>query len=939
MEPIRTLFDVRALICLVISHMSCYDLPMPFDPTDLIASLGRHKVLTDKPARIAYSIDAGIYAFMPLAVVLVESASDMEAVLSYAKAHRLSLTARGGGTNVSGNAIGEGIVVDFSRLNRVIDINSTERRARVQPGMIYAELNRHLAKQGWMFAPDPSSGDICKLGGMLGNNAAGPHTLKYGTTKDNVHGMEVLLTSGRWITAKTYDLDDASFHQMLREHPSVEALVRLIRRNQTLLLEKKRHVAKNSSGYNLFALAEGLVNGKFPLHQLFIGSEGTLGLIGEAELSLTPRPHQTAACLIYLRQLSDIGAVVRSLRDYAPSALEMMDAGTLNLIGRGPFDIPNDAAAMLLVEFDDAPQLKMEAAVAGVSRFSLSTPVVVAFDPVQQAAFWKIRRAIFPALYRYDVHKKPIHFVDDVVVPSERIAELIPYLDATFRSRGVTVAIYGHVGDGNAHINPLLNLHDSEDFAKMRDLADEIHTAVIDQFGGSLCGEHGDGRVRAEFLPYLYGPEVYTLFKEVKALFDPEGLLNPGVKISTTPFTENIDFARLSKLCATCGKCNAVCPVYDVTQEESSGARGWFHIVTASDYTYDAASRVVEACINCKSCASACPVGIDVSALILKKREAHPNRVAETVFALQERQGLFERVLRAAAWTQPLWDTYLGRKMIEYATLPWLKHLAPTARIPADMILPKLARRTLRQRHADLTYRKTPTAYFHGCAANYFDDGVGDAVLSFLDKQGIAASLPPQRCSGVPIQTYGLAQRVRDNARFNLEALSGFDRVVTGCASCTLMLKSYATVLPDAQVAAAKLAEKVFHISEMAAEGGHPQILKDKKGKRRVTYHSSCHLRQAGVHEAPRRILRGLPELEYVEMPDADRCAGGAGTFCIKNPAQSSEIFERKRRGIEEAKADVVATSCPACVIQLRNGLKTSERRIEVVHIAQLMDQ
>ncbi len=916
----------------------CYNPLMPFNLKEFEQLLGPEKVLSDSPSITAYSIDASIYKVTPKAIAVIESRDDLEKVLHYAKANRVPLTARSGGTNLTGNAVGEGIILEFSHLNQILEINDQARWARVQPGIVFAELNKRLAKRGWMFAPDPSSGDMCKLGGMLGNNAAGPHTLKYGATRDNVLEMEVLLSNGRRITAKEYRLDDPHFQKLLVENPFLTDLISLVRRNSDLIESKRPKVSKNSSGYNLFGLADGLARGVFPLHQLLIGSEGTLGFVLEAKIKLVPKPAQTATALVYFDRLSEIGDAVNALLPLSPSALEMMDANSLDLVGRERFGIPNHAAAMLLVEFDASPREKMEEVRRWVGKYRLSAPMTEAFDSESQAELWRVRKAMYPTLYRYDAKKKPINFADDVVVPADRIPELIAYLDRLFAEKGVAVAIYGHIGNGNAHINPLLNVNDPADFEKMVALSHEIHQTVIDRFGGSLCGEHGDGRVRAEFVKALYGPELYDLFKRVKTLFDPEHLLNPGVKISEVPFTEHIDFERLAKQCATCGKCNSVCPVYDVVGEESNAARGWFHIVTDPDYSYEKSARVVEACMNCKSCRTVCPAGIDVSELILKKREERPNRVAGAAFALQERRGLFEPLLKLAAWTQPLWDNRVGRLLVEYLTLPILKGLAPTARIPADMALPRLAKRLLRDRYAPLTRSNSRIAYFHGCAANYFDDGVGDAVIEVLKKNGVETALPPQRCSGTPIQTYGWIDRVRENARFNIASLERFEKVITGCASCTFMLKDYAGLLEgEEQEKAKRLAEKVLHISEFLADAlpvKRPSAAPGKK--RKVAYHSSCHLRAAGVSKPPRDLLRRHPDLEFVEMADADRCAGGAGTFCVKNPKQSAAIFERKRRGIAESGAEIVATSCPACMIQLQNGLRG---KVEVKHIAQLMNE
>jgi len=256
-----------------------------------------------------------------------------------------------------------------------------------------------------------------------------------------------------------------------------------------------------------------------------------------------------------------------------------------------------------------------------------------------------------------------------------------------------------------------------------------------------------------------------------------------------------------------------------------------------------------------------------------------------------------------------------------------------------------LAPRQLRDRYRNLIPAESEpvpsggVAYFHGCAANYFDDGVGDAVINVLRAHGIEPALPPQRCSGTPIQTYGHQELARESARFNLTSLAAYETVVTGCASCTLMLKDYPTLFPDGEERdqAEHLSKKVVHISEFVARSPQsPSMGQAVGGTRRITYHSSCHLRAAGVTKEPRMLLASLPGVNFADMPDADRCAGGAGTFIVKDYETSQRIFERKARAVQQVGADVVATSCPACMIQLKNGLG---QRAEVKHVAQLLDE
>jgi FAD/FMN-containing dehydrogenase/Fe-S oxidoreductase len=907
---------------------------------DLRRKLGEEKVKDDFPTITAYSVDASIYKVVPKAVVQAQTEDDIAETVAYAMASGVPITPRAAGTNLTGSAVGDGIILDCGAMKQLLELNAEERWARVQPGLNLTEFNKKLEPSGLMFGPDPSSRDMCKLGGMLSNNSSGPHTLRYGSVKDNVHAMRVHLSSGRWLNAEVLADGDPSGERLLANHPALSETVSLVRQHRKLIASKKPTVSKNSTGYNLFGLVDGLENGLLDLPKLFVGSEGTLGVISEATLRLVARPAATVTALIHFRYLEEVGQAVFDLLPLTPMALEVMDANTLNLIGREVHGVPLDAAATLLAEFDgSAVSIAdiLEKVKAVCRKYRLCQDPTIAVEKEHQEQLWKARNALYPTLYRYDQKKKPINYVDDVVVPADRIAELVQYLSEFFTGQDVNVAIFGHIGNGNAHIVPLLDVNDPKDFERMVAGYHEIHATVVSRFGGSICGEHGDGRVRAEFVRRYFGEELYALFKQVKTAFDPKGILNPGVKISDTPFTEHIDYVRLSKPCATCAKCNSVCPVYDVFQAEDMSSRGWFEIVTAPGYDYLNSKRVVEACVNCKSCRTICPAGVDVSDLIMQKRAEHPNRLAGVIFALQAQPWLFEPFLKLLAHTQGLWDRPFPRGILERLLQPVLQRLASTAKLPADMVLPRLASRLLRERYASLTEEgghQSRVAYFHGCAANYFDDGVGDAVIDVLRRNGIDPVLPRQRCSGTPIETYGHVDRVRAHAQYNLQSLSRYDTIVTGCASCTLMLKDYPKWFSGQQRGEAeRVGGKVRHIAEFLLPSGLPAGPPGVSPKK-VTYHSSCHLRAAGVSNQPRELLKKIPGLQFVEMRDADRCAGGAGTFIVKDYATSQKIFERKRAAIRDSGADIVATSCPACMIQLRNGLRGE---VEVRHIAELL--
>src|SRR5262245_2017979 len=375
--------------------------------SDLRATLGADKVKDDYSTLTAYAVDASIYRMTPKAVVLVESEEDIAATIRYAVQRGIPLTPRAAGTNLTGSAIGSGIILDVSRLNRILEVNRDEQWARVQPGIVLAELNKQLGSQGLLFGPDPSSGDMCKLGGMLANNSSGPHTLRYGAVKDNVGALRVCLQTGEWLDARVYWLDDPTCADLLKAYGPLRNLRSLVHDNAELIAQKRPIVSKNSCCYNLFDLADGLARGCFDLPKLFVGSEGTLGLFSEATIKLVEKPSATLTALIHFDRLEEVGEAVPKLLELNPSALEVMDANTLNLIGRAKHAIPTGAAATLLVELDaDGAGLDLRAQAERMTqicrRYRLASDPVIAFDPEQRDQLWKARKALYPTLYRFD---------------------------------------------------------------------------------------------------------------------------------------------------------------------------------------------------------------------------------------------------------------------------------------------------------------------------------------------------------------------------------------------------------------------------------------------------------------------------------------------------------------------------------------------------------
>ncbi len=504
----------------------------------LEAALGPDNVRMDEGTRHTYSTDASPCAVKPRAVVFVRSEADVRAVLEVCRRLAVPVTPRASGTSLSGAAIGPGIVLDTTRFNQIVRLDSGRQTVTVQPGLLLAELNAYLSGWGLRFAPDPGSQDLCRIGGMVGHNASGYRSVKYGQTKDHVLGLRVVLVDGTVFDARDLRLDRPEWKEAVDQVPALERIRREIETHRDAILSSRRPIRKHSCGYQLAAIAESLDRGVFPVPALFVGSEGTLGIITEVTLRVLPIPPKRVTLLVYLDRFADLGPMASDILTLGPSALEAVDGASLDLLGRDVHAVPSGAQAMLLAEFDEGDLEVIAGEVVGRIglRYHLSRPIDVAQDPGKQAALWKLRRSVFPTIIQRPGARKAWGFVEDPIVPRARVAEFIEFLGELTRKHGTVAGIYGHVGDGNTHYRPLFDPTDAADFERMQALREEFDQTVLERFRGAPSGEHGIGRLRATTLPKVWGPEVYKVMRSVKEAFDPHGLLNPGVLFSDEPW-------------------------------------------------------------------------------------------------------------------------------------------------------------------------------------------------------------------------------------------------------------------------------------------------------------------------------------------------------------------------------------------------------------------
>lgn len=479
---------------------------------------------TDERARAAYAEGAGIYRIVPLAVCLPADRDDLVALTRWASEHRVPLVPRGAGSAMSGGNVGEGVVVDLTRLTRRLEIRPAERLAVTSANVTLTELNIAADSHRLRLPPDPSSGRFATLGGMVSTNAAGARTVRYGSVRRWVVGLELVTAAG-----EVLDLRRGGGPGL---HPS-EAVRRFeadvapaIAAAHGLVAARYPKTRKNSSGY---ALEDWLASRD--LLDLVVGAEGTLGFVTRVDWRLDPQPSHRAGLRVELRSLDDLVKVVAALLACEPSAVELLDRTFLDLIrhtevGEGLAG----AEAILLVEIerDDARALREAVAKASDGVRPWAAAVDTALTAASSARLWELRHAASPILAGLPEDRRSLQVIEDACVPLERMGEYIRIVRRVTSARDIAAVIFGHAGDGHVHVNLLPRVGRAGWEQSLAGVLEEVSEAVI-RLGGTPSGEHGDGRLRAALLQRVYGEEIVGLFRRLRQAFDPLGILAPGV--------------------------------------------------------------------------------------------------------------------------------------------------------------------------------------------------------------------------------------------------------------------------------------------------------------------------------------------------------------------------------------------------------------------------
>jgi FAD/FMN-containing dehydrogenase/Fe-S oxidoreductase len=933
----------------------------------LAQHLRRHvagEVRFDPTSRHLYSTDGSIYRVEPLGVVVPRTPEDIVTVVQIAGEMGVPITARGGGTSLSGQSIGPGVVLDCSKyVNEILDIDPAGRVARVRPGLVLDQFNRALAPHGLQFGPEVATASRANLGGMIGNNSAGARSIVYGKTIDHVRRLAVVLSDGSRadfgpLTAEEWDRKAS---QRTLEGEIYRGVRQTVRDNAGEIGRRFPRILRRVSGYNLdrflslvpspSSLAQtdkGQGTSDKGLHQLVIGGEGTLAIVTEAELSLVPRPKARGLLVAHFATLAASMTALAPCLEFHPSAVELLDKLLIELsranlsLRDAMAPVVGDPETLLMIEFmgDDPAEVadrveKLRQRLRGIDGVQALVPVL---DAAARDQLWAARSAGAGLLYGVPGDHKPIAFVEDPAVDPARLPEFVARFRDLLRANGTDGAFYGHASVGCLHLRPLLNLKDPAEVALMRRIAEKVTDLVL-EFGGALSGEHGDGMVRSEWNRKMFGPVVYGAFCRVKHLFDPKSLLNPGKVVAADPMTENLrygpgyhpvepatvfdydkqgGFVRAVELCNGNGACRklaggTMCPSFRATRDEKDSTRARANALRLAmsgpqptrelrgRWVYD----VLDLCLMCKACKSECPANVDMAKLKAEFLEHYyEGRVRPLGQHLMANIHLLNRLGAPAA---PL--------------VNWLQ-----TRRPLRWLLEKAAgidrRRSLPPLHADHLRRwfgKRPRAAAGGpkvlllddCFTTFNEPEVGRAAVRVLEAAGYDVELAGLTCCGRSMISKGFVRQARDLIASQLPALPR--RVADGTPllglepSCLLTLADeWPELVPGADARrvadAARLADG--WLAEQVKAGRCLLKLKESPGA--VLVHGHCHQKALVGTGGTAAALRLVPGLT-VNVLDTG-CCGMAGSFGFEREHYDLSVKVAELSLLPALRADAAAT-------------------------------
>ena len=864
-------------------------------------------VRVDTLTRQLYATDASIYQIEPHAVAFPRSPEQTAAVIQAAIAEDVPIISRGAGTGLAGGAVGAGLIVDFSRHNRrIYDFDREGRTVRAESGVVLDQLNAYLRPHGLRFGPDVATSSRATLGGMIANNSSGSHVPLYGTTSDHVLSLDIAMADGRLVTVGQGEtaLDEIT-----------EEIGDLIEAHRGLIDERMpAGLLKRQPGYAF----NRWLRRRADLAQIVSGSEGTLACILSAKLSLVPLPARKGVAAICFASVAEAMQATVELLALKPAAIENIDdvlfdqtKGQLQFKRARALLNLDDAPceSILLVEFFN----EIDAPLAAVEQKRLGLRTILFRDEEEMTHIWNLRKAGLSLLTGCKGAAKPTAGIEDVAIVPEHLPEYVDALQKLFRSLGLAGSFYGHAASGLLHVRPVVDLHNAEDVAKFRTVAEEV-SALVKQFKGSIAGEHGVGIARTEFVAEHLGPELMAVAGRVKNLFDPSNMMNPGKIIpdgrfaidtnlrqgagSTIelPFKPVLAFAAKDasfignlEQCNGCGGCRkdvaTMCPTYRALPDELYSTRGRANTIRAalegrlddSDGAFtEALDEALASCLGCKACTTECPSNVNMA--LLKAELLHAKHRELGVSWGERFLGRIDRVGELASFlpgpANALMSTAFARNLAQSV-------FGLTARRPLPPYAQERFDRWFANRPRAEAAPRGEVILWDDCFVRYNDPQIGAAAVKVLEAAGCRIRLPKDRaCCGRPAFSTGQLDLAAEYARTNMRVLGGPDDLTPILflePSCySMFIDDYAELGIDG---AEEIARRCYLFEDFMVQilEHDADALTFATSTESAAVHAHCHAKALTDSNGVVALLNRLPGRDATLLDTG--CCGMAGAF------------------------------------------------------------